>query len=248
MKRITVPELRHIADELRSIKDRKIENIYQTDDEIRFVIDGKELLFFPSSLHLTKPPKKRDITSFALILRKYIRNKLIGDISSKNLSVELVINSNKIILELFPKFNCILCDNSYKIIMPMKFYKETRPGEKYEFPDGPDFRNKERFRKFLSKKYPTALLLRDYFGKYVKVTKEIGERLGKQLKENERKKILEGVRSLISEEKNPQVVYRGRKIIDAVPFDITAYKNLKKKYFETFNEALDFFFAKTKGK
>ena len=67
MKRITVPELRHIVDELKSIKDKRIENIYQTDDEIRFVIDGKELLFFPSSLHLTKPSNKKDITSFAMI-------------------------------------------------------------------------------------------------------------------------------------------------------------------------------------
>ena len=244
MERITVPELRHIVEELKSIKDRKIENIYQTDDEIRFIIDGKELLFFPSSFHLTKPSKKRDITSFALILRKYIRNKLISDTNSKNLAVELVINSNKLILEIFPKFNCILCDNSYKIIMPMKFYKETRPGEIYMPPDGPDFKNKERFRKFLSKKYPVSLLLKDYFGKYVNIPKEIAEKSGKQLKENEREKILQDIRSLISREKNPQVIYRGRKPIDALPFDVGAYKNLRKKYFDTFNEALDFFFGK----
>ena len=248
MKRITVPELRHIVEELRLLKNKRLENTYQYDNEIRMVISDRELLFSPSSLHLTKVSGKREISSFAMILRKYLRNKLIKNISCENLTVELVINSNIFILEIFPKFNCVLCDNSYKIIMPMKFYKETRPREIYKFPDGPDFKNKERFRKFLSRKYPTAILIKDYFGKYVKISKEIGEKPGKNLKENERKKILENIRSLISKEKNPQVVYRGRKIIDALPFDITAYKNLRKRHFDTFNEALDFFFAKMKKK
>ena len=128
----------------------------------------------------------------------------------------------------------------------MKFYKEIRPDEIYEFPDGPDFKNKERFRRFLSRKYPTAILIKNYFGKYLRIPRETGEKPGNQLKENERKKILEDIRLLVSRGKNPQVVYKNKKIIDAVPFDLTLYKNLKKRYFDTFSEALDFFFSRVK--
>lgn len=246
MKRITVPELKYIVDELSLLKDKRIENIYQSGDELRMIIEDKELLFSPSSLHLTKISGKREISQFALILRKYLRNKFIGNISCRNLTVELAINSNILILELFPRFNCILCDNSYKIIMPMKFYKDIKPKETYVFSDGPDFKDRERFKKFLLRKYPVSLLIKDYFGRYVKISKEIGEKPGDQLKDSEIKRILEDIRSLISKEKNPQVVYRGRNIIDALPFDVSACKNLRKKYFDTFNETLDFFFTRMK--
>ena len=246
MKRITVPELRYIVNELGFLKTKRIENIYQYGSEIRIIVDKKELFFSPSSFHLTEKPGKRDISSFAMILRKYLRGKSIKNITSKNLVVELVIDSYILVFEIFPRFNCILCDNSYKIIMPMKFYKGIKPEEPYIFPDGPDFKNKERFRKFLSRKYPVSLLIRDYFGRYVRIPREIGEKPGNGLKESERKKILEDIRSLISKGKNPQVVYKNRKIVDALPFDVSSHKNLRKKYFDTFNQALDFFFTKAK--
>ena len=189
MKRITVPELRCVVAELKSIRGRKIENIYHNDDEMRFVIGSKELLLSKFSIHLAKPSKKRNISSFALTLRKYLRNKAVSSISSKHLSVELVIDANKLILEIFPRFNCILCNASNEIIMPMKFYNGVRPGEAY-VAEGLDFKSKERFRKFLSKKLPAAVLVRDYFGKYVKVPKEVGEKTGRELKESGRNVLL----------------------------------------------------------
>jgi predicted ribosome quality control (RQC) complex YloA/Tae2 family protein len=244
MKRITLPEFRIIINELSLLKDNRLENIYQCDDEFTMIIEDKELAFSPSSLHLTKIPGKREISQFALILRKYLRGRQIEDIDCRNMTAELAITPYILILEIFPKFNCILCDNSYKIIMPMKFYKEIRTGDNYVFPDGPDFQDKEKFRQFLSRKYPVSLMIRDYFGKYVKIPKEVAEKPSDELKEKERKKILSDIRALFLKKKNPQVVYEGRKVIDAVPFDISTYKNLQKKYFETFNEALDFFFSK----
>jgi predicted ribosome quality control (RQC) complex YloA/Tae2 family protein len=247
MKRITVPELKYVVDELKSIRGRKIENIYQNDDEMRFVIGNKELLLTEFSIHLAKPSKKRNITSFALILRKYLRNKVVNGISSKYLSVELLINSNKLILEIFPRFNCILCNTSNEIIMPMKFYTGVRPGETY-VEEGLDYRSKERFRKFLSKKLPAAVIVRDYFGKYVKIPKYMGEKTGRELKEAGRTVLLKEIRILMKKEKHPQVIYKGRKLIDAVPFDLDIYKRYKKKYFDTFNEALAFFFSRVKSK
>ncbi len=245
MKRITVPELKYVVDELKSIRGKKIENIYHNDDEMRFVIGSMELLFSQFSIHLAKASKKRNITSFALILRKYLRNKVVSEVNSKHLSVELVANSNKLILEIFPRFNCILCNSSNEIIMPMKFYSGIRPGEAY-VAEGLDFRSKERFRKFLSKKLSAALLVRDYFGKYVKIPKEISEKTGRELGESRRNVLLKEIRALMKKEKHPQVIYKGRKLIDAVPFDLDIYRRYKKRYFDTFNEALAFFFSRVK--
>jgi len=39
-------------------------------------------------------------------------------------------------------------------------------------------------------------------------------------------------------------VYKNKKLVDAVPFDRDEYNKMDKKYFDSFNEALDYFFPK----
>lgn len=193
MKRITALELRYIVDELEALRGLRIGNIYHSDDEIRIFVDDNILLISPYKFYLTKKVGKKELSDFVLFLRRYLKNKSIERIDYHGLSVEMITNENILIIEFAPSFNCILCDRSYNIIMPLNADKRNNimPKMKYIIPQD------------------EALEIR---------------------------------------EKRPQVVYKNKRVFDAVPFDMDIYKKMDKKYFDSFNEALDYFFSKFRPK
>lgn len=191
MKKITSLELRYILDELKSLIGLRIGNIYDSGDELRINVDDNIILVSSSRIHLTKKPGKKDLSNFSLFLRRYLKDKIIARVEQHGMTVEIATQGHVLIIELYPKFNCILCDGWYNIIMPLNPDKKNKimPKMKYIIPQDEELETKE---------------------------------------------------------KKPQVVYKNKSVFDAVPFDVDAYKNLDKKYFDSFSEALDYFFSKIK--
>ena len=192
MKQITSLELRYIVEEVQFLKGLRIENIYHSNDEIRIVAEGNILTSSLSKFYLKKKLDDEKVSDFALLLRRYLKNKVINNIEQHGLSIEIATDDNILIMEISPGFNCILCDSSYNIIMPLNIDK----------------------------------------------TRDIMPKMKYLVADNEDLQLIE---------KNPQVVYKNKNVFDAVPFNRDEYKSLDKKYFPSFNEALDYFFSKIKS-
>jgi len=87
-----------------------------------------------------KEPAPQEPSSFCMFLRKHLMGRRVMDIRQHGFDrvVEFRTDGGILIFELFSKGNVILCDSSYKIIMPMEIqrwrHRVVIPKETYRFP------------------------------------------------------------------------------------------------------------------
>ncbi|PKP55688.1 MAG: hypothetical protein CVT89_07805, partial [Candidatus Altiarchaeales archaeon HGW-Altiarchaeales-2] len=141
-------------------------------------------------------------STFAMVLRKYLENKFILDVSQCNNDKILSIKTTNhiIYLEFFGSGNVVLCDNGNKIIdaLVKREWKgrAIKPGEIYKFPENmSDERDK---------------ILRMFFGAYYPSVKDVEFEEGVKILENKEGEILEMFKNLI--EGNLRRDYENEKI------------------------------------
>ena len=66
----------------------------------------------------------------------------------------------------------------------------------------------------------------------------------KKISDKEIGSILNSIGKVTNKKVNPIIYYKDNEAMDVVPFELEFYKDLKKKDFKTFNEALDHYFSK----
>ncbi|OQX21792.1 MAG: hypothetical protein BWK75_02340 [Candidatus Altiarchaeales archaeon A3] len=188
----------------RKLKDEisngRIEKIYCIKREegyvIKFVIhkqDKKILLItntaaFVYANTLVENPQMP--STYAMVLRKYLENKFISEVSQCNndkiLSVKTV--NHIIYLEFFGSGNVVLCDNENKIIdaLVKREWKgrAIKPGEIYKFPE--------------NMSDDKAKILRMFFGAYYPLVNDIEFEEGVKILENKEGEILEMFKNLIA--------------------------------------------------
>jgi len=148
-KEMTALDVRFVVRELRSfLSGAVVRKIYQYEKKkfmIEFFSPGKGgiwLYIDHSKLFLTehKLPSPPEPPNFCMFLRKYLMGKRVTRIEQCRFDriVEIWFPENKLVIELVPPGNVILCDSSNTIIMPLEIQKwkdrEVRHRQTYKHP------------------------------------------------------------------------------------------------------------------
>ncbi len=238
--------------ELQKLIGGKVEKIYHhPPDEIRIRIYAGEkyelIIEAGRRIHLTRFPKQspRFPSPFAMLLRKHLEGARIRKIEQHDFDRVVVIEFERggerksLVAELFSKGNIVLLDGD-RVAMPLKH--TVKVGEIYRPPDPKSLPESD------DREVVKVLATSGLGGLYAE---EICARLGidkkkkfSELSEDERRRILEEIERLKNFEPRPQIVLKDGEYLDVVPMDLKKYEDFEKRYFPSFNEALDEFYTK----
>jgi len=242
----------------------KINKIYHYGDEIRIKIhsEGRFDLLIEAGkrIHLTRFAREIKIpSSFAMLLRKHLEGGRIKKIEQYDFDRIVIIEVQRrdekkfLIAELFLKGNIILADSEMNIIMALK---KLKPGRKYQFPDERINAENilERFDEILENREIVKVLatkggLGGLFAEEICIKSGIDKKKNaNELSGEEIDKIKESIKStyspLFNGKLKPHIVVSDNKYVDVLPFELEYYSDFDKKYFPTFNDALDEFYSK----
>lgn len=263
--------IRELRPRLLDAKIEKI--YQHSQDEMRIGLhifkEGRANLVIEAGrrLHLTKHPEtaQKFPQSFPMLLRKHLSGGRIADISQYDFDriIELQIQRGEdrtiLLIELFSRGNIILLDSEKRIILPLKSIsfrdRKVIRGEVYELPQAQlspvtaTLDNlKEMFSRSDSDIVRTLATRMNMGGQYAE---ELCLRAG--VEKNTLARQLGDVASLLSAlsdvfkplaaDLKPNIVLKEGKPIDVLPFPLSQYEKNEKKYFGTFNEALDEYFS-----
>ena len=209
---------------------------------------------------------------FTLSLRKFLKNKKILSISQHDFDRIIVIELEgyenetwKFIIELFNKGNYLLLspNNKIKVARSYKIFKDRKvlANKTYEFPPsrGLNFLtiNKEAFYKTIKEKNDeiVRLIARNVgvsgmYSEELCLRAQIDKKLkGIDLNEKQLEKLYTSLKNLRNQlmfgELKPQIILdENNEEIAVVPFDLLLFKEYDRKYYETFNKAVDVFYSK----
>ncbi|RZN34195.1 MAG: fibronectin-binding domain-containing protein [Methanosarcinales archaeon] len=219
------------------------------------------------SMHLTAHPQPgpKLPPTFAMTLRKYLSHGRIVSIEQYEFDRIIEIKTmrgevaNTLIIELFSSGNAILANDEQKIILPMRPVtfrgRRIRSGEIYKLPDmqlNPvkitsgelsDLFSKSDIN--LVKTLATNLNMGGTIAEEVCSVSGIDKNLDCQDISGEMSQSMhQGIMDVFGriQDPKPHIIYHDKKKIDVLPFEISKYADHEKRYFNTFNEALDEFF------
>lgn len=252
MKQLSSFDIKACVAELKELEGGKVEKVYHhPPDEIRIrIYAGRKVDLVIEAgrrIHLTKFPKQapRFPSAFAMLLRKHLEGARVRKIEQYDFDRVVVIEferfgeARKLVAELFSKGNVVLLNEENRVIMPLKH--TLKVGEVYKFPERKEKRDEGR-------EVVRVLAMSGLGGLYAE---EVCLRAGidkkkkySELSEEERKKIDEEIEKLMNFSPRPQIIIKDGDYLDVVPMDLFYYSKYEKKYFESFNEALDDYFSK----
>ncbi len=217
--------------------------------------------------HLTRSPEvaPKFPQPFPMLLRKYLSGGRIIDVLQYDFDriIEMHVRRGEektiLLIELFSKGNIILLDSEKRIILPLKSisFKDRKitHGELYELPQAqlsPVTATLEELKGMFSASegdvVRTMATRMNIGGQYAE---EICLRAG--IEKNIPAKQLSDLTPVLSALQEvfkpllaglkPHIVYENKKEIDVLPFELSQYEKKEKKYFSTFNDALDDYFS-----
>ncbi len=242
----------------------RVDKVYHhIPDEIRIKLRGRERIDLVMEagirFHPTRFPKEspRFPSSFAMLLRKHLENARIVSVKQHDFDRVVILSFEReeikhLVIELFSKGNVILLDDNFKVLMPLKH--SLKVGSKYTFPEPranpKEIRDVDDFRKIIDGReiVKTIALNLGTGGIYAE---EILERAGiekkrksDELSDEEIKKIVNAIQEIYNPDQIvPQIIVDSEQYIDYQPVELLKYKDMDKKYFEQYWEAIDSFFS-----
>jgi len=253
-------------DKVYQIAERElIIRFYSQKTELR------DFIIAPNYICVTKFSKEipEQPTSFAMQLRKNLSGLFIKEVLQHEFDriVEIGFGREDIthilFIELFSKGNVILCDKDGRILGLLERQKwkdrTLRVGLEYEYPPktaNPRQIGIERLKEVFknSKKNLVKTLAVDFGlgGFYAEEiclsTEHSFDKNPNDLSESEIKTIYESIHGIFQKIENdqikPQIIYdQDKNMIHVSPLDSNTYKDSDKKYFTSFNEAIDEYFS-----
>jgi len=273
-KNLAALELSYVVKELDVLIDAKLDKIYHPDKKtllLQFHITGygKKILRIsvPDYIYLTdykeKSPEKP--SGFCMVLRKNLEQSRLRSI--KQLGSERIIEllfekkeKHKLFIELFSPGNIVLCKEEDIIISALETKKwkdrTIRGGIAYTFPkreinffDLKKAELKELLKSTEKDSVVTCLAINlglgGVYAEEVCLLAKIDKKTSpKKISGDSLANLVKAIKSLCSGKINPCSVYDKKNVVDIVPFSLELYKNLEKKDFKSYNEALDNYFTK----
>ncbi len=270
--------IRELKEKLIGARVRKIYHPKKEELIIRFYKNEKISLrvLVPRYISVTEYKKENPThpSHFCMFLRKYFTNAELVDIKQPNMEriVEFIFSKNNekysLIFELFSKGNILVCDKEGKILIPLKVQRwkdrQIKHHETYKLPpkrfDLENLTTDSLKRTMInSSRNQIVKCLAVDVGLGGVYSEEICKKAGiskeknpQELSQNEfsiiSSKIMELLEYADSGELKPNVIFENEKPIDVQPFELDIYEKNKKEYFESYNEALDYFFVKYMSK
>ncbi|MBN1923283.1 MAG: NFACT family protein [Nanoarchaeota archaeon] len=225
-------------------------------------------------IHLTdfKREVVEQPSMFTMVMRKYMNGSIIQDIEQPSFERVVIFKIKrgeeffKIIIELFNKGNIVICNEEGVIINSLRFIKVKdrviRPGEAYELP-APKFHEEyidniefKRVIKGSDKESIVKSLAIDIGlgGKYAEELCTLAE-LDKNASPGlvscqEIDKLFEIFFLMYKSVKHymnirPCVIIKEKNIINFSPFPFKSYQDCEFKFFETYNEANDYYYSES---
>ncbi len=242
-------------------------------DEIRFKLRGagrKDLVVEAGRrIHLTKFPREapRLPSSFAMLLRKHLEGFRLESVEQHDFDRVVILTFKgwkggeekryRVVAELFSKGNVILCRDDFEIVMPLK-HGIFKSGDKYEFPEPkltPFDLSTEKLRELFEserKRDVVRVLAMNGLGGLYAEEVCLRARIEKnkkasELSDEEVERIVRAIEevfdSIVKGDFKPHVVLKDGKYVDVLPVELQYYAEYEKKYFNTFNEALDEYYT-----
>jgi len=220
-------------------------------------------------MYLTKYPRPspRIAPSFSMLLRKHLTGGRVVAIEQYDFDriVEIHVqrgdSKRVLVAELFSKGNVVLLDENRKIILPLKPMsfrdRKVRRGEQYEYPPSqmnPMEINKKELRtlfdeseKDVVRTLASGLNMGGMYAEEVCVRVGVEKSVpAKGLDEGRFESLYTTLHALFEPIRagalKPHIVV-AEEAIDVLPFELMRYETYEKRYFDTFNEALDEFFS-----
>jgi predicted ribosome quality control (RQC) complex YloA/Tae2 family protein len=272
-KNLASVELSYILKELDELIDSKLDKIYHIGKNVflfQFYITGKGKknlrISVPDYLCITgyKGEAPETPSQLCMLLRKNIeqaRLRKIRQLYSERI-IELLFEKQekkKVFIELFDQGNLIICDENDTIISALlkKKWKDRtiRGGIKYEFPKREtnffDLDEKELenlFENTQKDSIVTCLAIELGLGGVYAEEVCLLAGIEKKAKPKDTIKktgeILKAINNSLNKKTKANYVMDKNGIIDIVPFELEHYKSFDKKYFKSYNQAVDSYFSK----
>ena len=272
-KQLSSVDAHFLAKELGRLKGSRIDKIYQPEKEtIVFSFhkanEGKKFLKINSgqSAHLIWEKEDYGETlGFGMFLRKHLDGYFLDNISQIEPERILKFNfkakeeSKTLYVELFGKGNVILCNGHNVILNALEHHdfreRSVKPKLKYAYPmmnyNLFELKENDLAGMFSNSKKETVIVslatelgLGGLYAEETCLLGDVDKNINpKNISEKQVKSIINSLKNIISHKLEPKVVLDEDKVIDFIPFDFEFYRNKEKKQFETFSEAIQFFYS-----
>jgi predicted ribosome quality control (RQC) complex YloA/Tae2 family protein len=264
-------DIAYVVKELKALERGRIDKIFQKSSK-EFYIQlhvsgmGKQILrVTDKAAYLTaKKPAIEKLPGFCMFLRKHLSNSRVKEIRQKGSEriMEIVFETKegtkKLVAELFGGGNLLLLDENATILSAARYEKyknrDILPKSKYTHPKMEynffDLKQGD-MEKLLSKTEKESIVKclaveLGMGGTYAEETCLLAG-IDKNKKPCETiaeiAKIEEAIKKLLSSKAEALIFYKGNEAVDVVPFPLQLYTSLKARKFESFNEALDYYFS-----
>ncbi|WP_455240787.1 ribosome rescue protein RqcH [Methanothermobacter tenebrarum] len=274
MKTMSNVDVFAVAHELNGLlKGARVDKAYQPlEDTIILRLHVKDegrvdlLIQAGVRVHITRYPLENPMVppSFPMLLRKHLRGGIIKKIEQYDFDriLELKIKRDRtytLVVELFGKGNIILLDEDDRIIFPLRreVWSERKilPGETYKHPPKHAINPLEVDMDQLTqqiKESETDIVrtlarngLGGLYAEEVLLKAGIQKNLpANRLNIDDIKKVYEAINETFKPLKKLDFTPNIIEDKDVVPLELEIYKNKKREYYNTYNEAADEFFAK----
>ena len=268
---ITSFDLRVLVAEWQGLLGGHVDKIYQRDDEVMFRINvpdrGKIELYSKAGqwlcLHEVED-KPESPPPFAQTLRRLLDNARVTAVEQRGLDRIAIFRVERgperfdIVFEVFSRGNLVLVRDAVivAVMFPQKFKdRDVQVGERYSYPvSGIDSLDLDRdgFAKALQgAKGQVVRILATVLNLGGTYAEELCLRAGvdketrvKDLQDGQIDSLytaLNNIAVAIDQEKRPAVVLQEGRAIDATPIELRQYREMERREFPTFNEALSHF-------
>ena len=272
-KQLSSIDLNFILKELQILKDSRIDKIYQPDkSSLVFCVYktnlGKRLLKIGIGNFIFLVPEKEDYNEtlgFGMFLRKHLDGYFLCEIAQVKperilkLSFKAKDSKKILYLEFFGKGNAILCDENDTILNANEHHefkdREIKPKIKYRHPSmacNAFEISKEQLNEALKNSKKGAIItclaielgLGGVYAEEVCILSGIDKsKSPKDIDEKEAQLVLNSIQDIIGKKTEPKAILQNENPIDSVPFDLEFYKKFDSKKFQSFSEALEFFYS-----
>jgi len=272
-KQLSSLEIYHLVKEFKILMNGRIDKIFQVGKKefyIQFHVSniGKRLLKITDKLiYLTdKKPIMEEPPGFCMFLRKNLDNSRLREINQKEperiieFSLDAKEGTKKLVIELFGGGNLLVLDEG-NVILSAAHYEKYRDRHilaklEYIYPkmqynifdlklkDLTELVKKTK-KENVVKCLAVDLGLGGIYSEEICLLSDINKNKEPQkLNGREITTILKSIESVINKKINPIIYYKNNEAVDVTPSELEFYKDLEKKKFKTFNEALDYYFSK----
>jgi predicted ribosome quality control (RQC) complex YloA/Tae2 family protein len=266
-------DIHFLVKELQSLKDSRVDKVYNPEKNVVVISlyksnGGKNLLKIDNGKYLSVSNEKDtygETLGFGMFLRKHIGGYFLYEITQINperiLKMSFKVKDTKkfLYIELFGKGNLVLCDENSIILNALEHHvfrdRTLKPKVEYKHPimkhnfliiDEKELAGllKESRKDSLITCLATDLGLGGLYSEEICLMSKIDKnKKTKEIDEKEVSSIVRSIAKLVNKKIDPKIVFKDKKLIDFIPFNMEFYHDNVFNDVKNFSQAVSQFFV-----